>query len=102
MNTSTVNQNIPMANSVIVTEDSLSVDLNDGRTITVPLGWFPRLLHGSPTERNSWKLIGNGKGIHWEDLDEDVSIEGLLAGQPSEESQLSFKKWMGNHSKIAA
>jgi len=84
----------PAAESVTVTEDTLSVDLSDGRSIAAPLAWFPRLLHGSPTERRNWRLIGRGQGIHWEDLDEDLSVEGLLAGRPSGESQASFKKWL--------
>jgi hypothetical protein len=70
---------------------SLCVDLSDGRTISVPLTWFPRLLHASPEERGNWRLIGKGHGIHWEDIDEDISIEGLLADKPSGESQVSFK-----------
>jgi len=102
MNTSMGNINIPEAISVAITDDSLMVDLRDGRTITVPLTWFPRLFHGNSTERNNWKIIGNGKGIHWEDLDEDISVEGLLAGKPSEESQKSFKNWLQQHSKAAA
>ena len=77
-----------------VTEDTLSVDLSDGRTISVPLEWFPRLLHAKPKERNNWRLIGRGHGIHWEDIDEDISVEGLLTGKPSGESQKSFKKWL--------
>ena len=80
--------------SVTVMEDTLSVDLSDGRTISVPLAWFPRLMHASQEERNHWRLIGKGQGIHWEDLDEDVSVENLLAGRPSKESQASFKKWL--------
>ncbi|GJL60761.1 MAG: hypothetical protein NPIRA03_36180 [Nitrospirales bacterium] len=77
-----------------MTDDTLSVDLGDGRTISVPLVGFPRLVHGTPKERNNWRLIGRGEGIHWEDLDEDISIEGLLAGHASGESQASFKKWL--------
>jgi hypothetical protein len=102
MNTSMGNMNISEATSVAITDDSLIVDLRDGRTITVPLTWFPRLVHGNSMERNSWKIIGNGKGIHWEDLDEDIYVEGLLAGKPSEESQKSFKNWLRYHSKAAA
>lgn len=83
-----------VAEKVKVTEDTLSVDLSDGRTISVPLAWFPRLLHSTPEERNHWRLIGKGHGIHWEDIDEDISVEGLLAGKPSGESQTSFKKWL--------
>ena len=85
---------LPMAESIKVTNDSLIVDLSDGRTISVPLEWFPRLLHGTQKERNNWRLIGRGYGIHWEDIDEDISVEGLLAGRPSAESQRSFKKWI--------
>jgi hypothetical protein len=89
---------IPIAEHVIVTEDTLSVDLSDGRTISVPLAWFPRLLQSTPEERNNWRLIGRGRGIHWEDIDEDISVESLLAGRPSGESQSSFKKWLDKRS----
>lgn len=82
------------AEGVTVTDDTMSVDLSDGRTISVPLAWFPRLLHATPEERNHWRLIGKGHGIHWEAIDEDISVEGLLAGRPSGESQTSFKKWL--------
>jgi len=85
---------LPKAEDVRVTEDTLSVDLSDGRTISVPLEWFPRLLHAKPKERNNWRLIGRGQGVHWEDIDEDISVEGLLTGKPSGESQKSFKKWL--------
>lgn len=77
-----------------ITEDTLAVDFNDGRTISVPLAWYPRLLHGTPEERNNWRLIGDREGIHWPDLDEDISIENLLMGKPSGESQASFKRWL--------
>jgi hypothetical protein len=89
---------IPSAENVMVTENTLRVDLSDGRTISVPLAWFPRLLHSTLEERNHWKFIGRGHGIHWEDIDEDISIEGLLAGRPSGESQTSFKKWLNSRS----
>ena len=82
------------AQTVAVTDDTLSVDLSDGRTISVPLAWYPRLLNGTLAERNNWRLIGGGEGIHWPDLDEDVSVENLLAGKPSGESQSSFKRWL--------
>ena len=82
------------AQSVTVTEDTLVVDLNDGRTISVPLAWYPRLLHGTAEERNNWRLIGGQEGIHWPELDEDISVAGLLAGKPSGESQSSFKRWL--------
>jgi len=68
---------------VRVTDDTLSVDLLDGRTITVPLAWYPRLLHGTPEQRNNWQRCGGGYGIHWPDLDEDLSTEGLLRGAPA-------------------
>jgi hypothetical protein len=71
------------AQNVIVTDDTLAVDLNDGRTISVPLAWYPRLLHGTSEERNNWRFIGDKDGIHWPDLDEDISVENLLSGKPS-------------------
>ncbi len=78
--------------------DALTVDLADGRTISAPLAWYPRLLHGSVTERRNWRLIGEGEGIHWPDLDEDISVENLILGQPSGESQRSFKEWLETRS----
>jgi len=83
----------PYAINVQTTEDTLTVDLSDGRTISVPLGWFPRLENATSKERNNWRLVGKGHGIHWEDIDEDISVEDLLAGKPSMESQESLKKW---------
>jgi len=71
------------------TEDSLSVDLADGRTISVPLAWYPRLLHASADQRNNWKLCGGGFGIHWPDIDEDLSTEGLLRGAPDPRQNIS-------------
>jgi Protein of unknown function (DUF2442) len=94
MNISAVEIVVPNAETATVTQDTLSVNLSDGRTIAVPLAWFPRLVHASQKERNNWRMIARGQGIHWEDIDEDVSVEGLLAGRPSGESQLSFKKWL--------
>lgn len=94
MNTSVIELHVPNAENVTITEDTLTVDLSDGRTISVPLTWFPRLIQASLEERNNWRLIGKGQGIHWEDIDEDISVEGLLAGKPSGESQASFKKWL--------
>src|SRR5437870_12627317 len=82
------------AESVIITEDALTVELSDGRTLSVPLAWFPRLLHATPEERNNWRFIGKGQGIHWKDIDEDISIENLLAGKSSGESQTSLQKWL--------
>jgi len=94
MTISAVEIEVPNAENVSVTEDSLSVDLSDGRTVSVPLAWFPRLLHATREERENWRLIGKGQGIHWKDIDEDISVEGLLAGRPSGESQESFSKWL--------
>jgi hypothetical protein len=85
---------VPTAENIAVTKDTLSVDLSDGRTISVPLAWFPRLQYATPEERNNWRLIGKGHGINWKDIDEDISVEGLLAGRPSGESQSSFKRWL--------
>ena len=79
---------------VQLTDDCLSVDLSDGRTISVPLAWYPRLMHGTDAERNNWRFIGDKEGIHWPDLDEDISVENLLLGKPSGESQHSFKHWL--------
>lgn len=94
MTTFAIEIEVPNAEDVAVTEDTLSVDLSDGRTLSVPLAWFPRLVHATLEERNQWRLIGKGQGIHWEALDEDISVEGLLAGRASGESQASFKKWL--------
>src|ERR1043165_2909544 len=82
------------AQNVSVGDDTLAVDLSDGRTISVPLAWFPRLLHGTPQERSNWRFIGDRGGIHWPDRDEDIGVENLIAGKPSAESQSSFKRWL--------
>jgi hypothetical protein len=82
------------AQDVKVTDDTLSVDLTDGRTISAPILWYPRLAYGTPEERNHWELNGDGIGIHWPDLDEDISVENLLKGQASSESQQSLKRWL--------
>ncbi|MCP5523278.1 MAG: DUF2442 domain-containing protein [Verrucomicrobiales bacterium] len=93
MNTLVIEQDLAVS-SVAVTGDSLSLELSDGRSLSVPLGWFPRLLHGTSEERGRWELIGRGSGIHWPDLDEDISLEGLLAGRSSAESQQSLDRWL--------
>jgi hypothetical protein len=72
----------------------LWVMLVDGRTVSVPLAWYPRLAHATPDERAHWRLIGQGEGIHWPDLDEDISVANLLAGKPSGESQRSLQRWL--------
>ncbi len=94
MTTSKVEIKVPDAVGVAVTDEAITVELSDGRTISVPLAWYSRLLHATPEERGNWRLIGKGQGIHWEALDEDVSVEGLLAGRRSGESQASFKRWL--------
>src|ERR1051326_8220065 len=88
-----------LANLVEVNDDTLSVELVDGRTIAVPLGWYPRLAHASREECKTWRLVGGGRGIHWPALDEDISVANLLAGQPSAESQTSFKKWLADRAR---
>ena len=94
MNISTIEVRVRDVKGVEVTEDTLTADLSDGRTISVPLTWYPRLVHATIDERRNWRLVGGGAGIHWPDLDEDLSVEGLLAGRPSGESQRSFKRWL--------
>lgn len=86
--------NPPLATSVVVSDESLVVELLDGRTLTVPLVWFPRLVHATPDERANWQLIGRGEGLHWPELDEDLSVESLVAGRRSLESQASLKRWL--------
>lgn len=85
---------IPTIQAIEVTDDTLSVDLSDGRTISVPLAWYPRLLNGSIEECQNWRLIGNRKGIHWPQLGEDISVKNIILGQPSGESQKSFQRWL--------
>jgi Protein of unknown function (DUF2442) len=84
----------PRAVSVTITDDTLSVDLEDGRTISVPIGWYPRLAYGSATERQNVHIVGAGYGLHWPDLDEDIGVEGLLLGKKSAESSASFARWL--------
>jgi len=87
------------AQRVTVSEDSLSVDLVDGRTIIAPLAWYPRLWYGTPQERTNLEIIADGAIIHWHDLDEDLSVSGLLAGRHSGETQQSLSKWLAERSK---
>jgi Protein of unknown function (DUF2442) len=89
---------VPNIQKVTITDESLSVDLSDGRTISVPLAWYPRLLHGSTEERNSYRFIGGGSGIHRNEIDEDISLKNLILGQPSGESQKSFQRWLDSRS----
>jgi hypothetical protein len=83
-----------LAASVSMTDDELVIELVDGRTLAVPLAWYPRLLHGTPEERQRWELIGRGIGIHWPALDEDISVAHVLGGVPSGESPSSLKRWL--------
>jgi hypothetical protein len=99
MTTSRVEIMVPDAVEVEVTDDALTIELSDGRAISVPLAWYPRLLHATPEERGHWRLVGKGQGIHWDALDEDISVEGLLAGRQSGESQASLKRWLEGRSK---
>lgn len=94
MSTSTIEPQEARALRVSVSDEEIAVDLTDGRTVVVPLAWYPRLDHGTRQERKRWRLIGRGVGIHWPDLDEDISVEGLLAGRASGESQRSLKQWL--------
>jgi Protein of unknown function (DUF2442) len=84
----------PLAAHVDVSADVLTVRLADGRAISAPVSWYPRLASGTPAERARWQLLGSGEGIHWPDLDEDISIEALLGGQPSRESASSLGRWL--------
>jgi hypothetical protein len=76
----------PRAQHVVLTDDELVVYLRDGRKISAPLAWFPRLLNGTPEQRHEWELLGDGEGIHWPQLDEDLSVAGLLRGTPAPEA----------------
>ena len=94
MYVSTTQVSVPEAMTVAVTDDTLTAELSDGRTVSVPLAWYPRLVHATPHERAKWEMIGRGQGVHWPDLDEDISIESLLAGRKSGESHRSFQQWL--------
>jgi hypothetical protein len=94
MSSSTTETSVVRAENVAITGDMITAELSDGRSISVPLAWYPRLLHGTLEERSNWRLIGRGSGIHWPALDEDISVGNLLAGQASGESQQSLKRWL--------
>lgn len=87
-----------LAQKVVFTENSFVVYLSDGRNISVPIIWYPRLLNGNKQERENYELIGDGEGIHWPDIDEDISVDGILAGRRSGESQSSLDKWLTRRS----
>ena len=94
MSTSPIEPRTAIAEAVRLSANSLTVDLADGRSITVPLAWYPRLAAATAAERGNWRLIGRGEGIHWPDLDEDISVDNLLRGARSGESQGSFNHWL--------
>ena len=94
MTSSTTDTTIAFAVRVAIADDTLAVDLSDGRSVAAPLAWYPRLVHATPDERNEWRLIGGGHGIHWPALDEDISVENLLSGKSSAESQRSLQRWL--------
>jgi hypothetical protein len=94
MTTLLIDSSALKATAISVTDDTLLIELADGRSVSAPLAWYPRLMHGTQQERANHRLIGSGEGIHWPDLDEDISVEGVLAGRASRESQRSFQKWM--------
>lgn len=87
------------ADSVEVKDETLVVNLHGGRSVSVPLAWYPRLWYGTPDERARFEIIGDGMYIHWPDLDEDLSVAGILAGRRSGESQQSFKRWLNNRTE---
>ena len=91
----------PTVTTVTVTDEAVQFELNDGRTVSAPLAWYPRLIHGTPAERAHWRLVGRGVGVHWPDLDEDISVDGVLAGRPSGESQASLKRWLESRGAAA-
>ena len=94
MSISAVEITVPTAQGVRITDDTLSVELSDGRTISVPIGWYPRLARGTPAERANFQISGAGYGIHWPELDEDIGVEGLVLGKRSTESPASFERWL--------
>jgi len=102
MSTSVTEGRTAIATAVTVTDDALLVELADGRSVSAPLAWYPRLLHGTASERQQWRLIGQGEGIHWPALDEDISVANLLGGQPSGESQRSFAAWLASRAQRGA
>lgn len=91
----------PIAANVKVTSEALTVHLQDGRVVSVPLAWYPRLAEGSPAERRQWELIGPGIGVHWPLLDEDISVEALLRGLGSNEGASSLQRWRASRRRPA-
>ena len=93
MSTSSLATETALATGVKLTAETLTVELRDGRTVSVPLKWYPRLSEGTANERRRWELIGPGIGIHWPALDEDISVDALLLGLASNESPASLQRW---------
>ncbi|MEZ5357026.1 MAG: DUF2442 domain-containing protein [Bryobacteraceae bacterium] len=99
MSTSGIELKEALAQDVLASDEALTVDLADGRTITVPLAWFPRLAHANAAERAQWRLVGRGTGIHWPELDEDIRVASLLAGRRSGETQESLRRWLAERDR---
>jgi Protein of unknown function (DUF2442) len=89
----------PIVSAIEITDTHLIAELTDGRKLSVPLAWYPRLLHGTVTERLNWELLGDGEAIEWADLDEHIELEGLLAGRKSGESQRSVDRWLAQRAE---
>ena len=100
MNISANELNQPAATHVSVSAITIDIKLSDGRSLSVPISWYPRLQHGTEAERNNWTLIGSGLGIHWPDIDEDISVEAVVAGNSSNESQASLAKWLESRGNL--
>lgn len=96
----TLTLTLPRAIAVTITDDTLAIELEDGRAISAPIGWYPRLAYGTPQERNNFQIAGAGFGIHWPDLDEDIGVEGLLLGKKSSESPASLARWLQGRKEI--
>ncbi len=97
MSTLTLEQD-PLATALTLTADRFSVELADGRSLSVPLAWYPRLMQATEAERAHWRLLGGGYAIEWHDLDEHIGIASLMAGHPSGESEASLKRWLASRS----
>jgi hypothetical protein len=94
MTSSVTEATVPLATGVALTDDTLTIELSDGRTVSVPLAWYPRLLHATSEERSNWRLVARGEGIHWPAVDEDISVASIIAGRPSAESAPSLQRWL--------
>lgn len=92
---------IPRILTIDLNEDYLILELEDGRILSVPIAWYPRLGHGTESERQNFQISGAGFGIHWPDLDEDIGVAGLLLGKKSSESPESFQRWLARRSAVA-